>query len=107
MKISPIPLRLLDSSVTLLLPSQDGYSSVEVERVRVVRSSKVREYSAAVQRDVSQLTVYYDCVNSLPASLSFPAGALILYDGVRYEITESQLFSAVSPHHIRITAVKV
>ena len=100
----PIPKALLSDSVTLLVPDGDGFSSADISAVRVQYSSAVREYSAVVMRDESEITVYYDLVNSRPVGVSFAAGMLLLHEGRRYEILSAERFDAFSPHHIRIKA---
>lgn len=107
MNIRPIPLSLLNGSLTLLVPDGDGYSEYELTSVRVVRRSEITDRSAVNVRDISELTVYYDCVNSSPADMEFSAGMLLEQDGVRYEIVRAEEFAAQGPHHVRITARKV
>ena len=105
--IMPIPNELLCDSVTLLKPDGSGYSSVVIDSVRVVRRSKVSEYSSTIVRDNSEITVYYDCINSSPTDMEFSAGMLVEYECERYEILVAEMFRAYSPHHIRITAKRV
>ena len=104
MEIRPIPWTLLADACTLLVPDGSGWSSVELSDVRVLWRSRVSEYSSAIVRDNSELTVYYDCTRSSPADASFRAGMQLVYDGERYEILEAQQFCTDRPHHIRITA---
>ena len=105
--IRPIPSALLNDCVVLMVPSEGGYVSHDISSVRVVRSSKVSEYSAVKVRDSSVITVYYDCAASKPTGMDFAAGMLIVHDGVRYELISAEEFKAVAPHHIRLTAKKV
>ena len=107
MTVKPIPQELLRDAVTLLVPAASGYESCELSCVRVVRKSAVSDRSAVNVRDVSEITVYYDCVNSSPAGAELSAGMLLESDGVRYEIIRAEEFSALEPHHIRITARRV
>lgn len=107
MNIRPIPASLLKDSITLLVPYSGGYHSITVEKVRVCCRSRVSEYSAAIMRDTSEITVYYDCEQSYPSHTEFSAGMLIMYDGARYEVLSAETFSADVPHHIRITAKRV
>ncbi len=107
MTIRPIPSALLADTITLLTPSEGGYITQDISAVRVVRHSKVSEYSAVNIRDGSCITVYYDCTVSAPAGIAFEAGMLVMYDGVRYEIISAETFKALSLHHIRLTARKV
>lgn len=104
MRVLPIPRGLLREKIKLLVPADSGYSVQEICSVRVVRTSKVREYNSTVVRDSSEILVYYDCTNSVPAGISFSAGMLILFDDRRYEIISAEEFSGNGPHHIRITA---
>lgn len=105
--IRPIPSALLNDCIVLMVPSEDGYVSHEISSVRVIRSSKVSDYSAVRVRDGSEITVYYDCVASRPTGIEFAAGMLIVYDSVRYELILAEEFKAAAPHHIRLTAKKV
>ncbi|MBQ8171950.1 MAG: hypothetical protein IJZ95_08185 [Oscillospiraceae bacterium] len=107
MTIRPIPSSLLNDTVVLMIPSASGYISHDISSVRVVRSSKVSEYSAVRVRDSSVITVYYDCTVSKPTGMAFSAGMLIVFDGVRYELLSAEEFKAEAPHHIRLTAKKV
>lgn len=107
MTVKPIPSQLLGDTVTLFEPEDDGWSEREISSVRVVRSSEVTDHAALNARDVSQLTVYYDCVNSYPADVRFSAGMLMEHDGTRYELIRTEEFTASSLHHIRITARKI
>lgn len=103
----PIPLGLLADNITLMTPTVDGYDSTEIYDVRVQKKSAVREYNSTAVRDISEITVYYDCENSSPHGVEFLAGMLIVHEEVRYEILEAEQFSAERLHHIRITARKV
>ena len=107
MTARPIPAALLRDSFTLLVPDGGGYDRVAVTSVRVVRRSQIREYSAVVIRDESDLTVYYDCANSLPAGLEFEAGMKIEYGGRNYAIISVERFDAQTAHHYRLKAVLV
>lgn len=103
----PIPLELLADDITLMTPTVDGYDSTEIYNVRVQKKSAVREYNSAAVRDISEITVYYDCENSSPRGVDFLAGMLIMHDDVRYEILAAEQFAAEQLHHIRIIARKV
>lgn len=107
MTIKPLPSVLLCDEITLLTPDGSGYDSTYVSAVRVVRCSRVSEYSASIVRDSSELTVYYDCRVSSPSGLSFAAGMLIEYDDCRYEIISVQEHCTNTPHHIKMTAKRV
>lgn len=102
-----IPIELLADEITLMAPTVDGYDSTEIYNVRVQKKSAVREYNSAAVRDISEITVYYDCENSSPHGVDFLAGMLIQHDDVRYEILAAEQFSAEQLHHIRITARRV
>lgn len=99
-----IPLKLLNDEITLLVPTVSGYDAVEIYNVRVQQTSAVREYSSTAVRDISQITVYYDCENSSPQGVEFAAGMLIEFVGRRYEIISAAQFAAESLHHVKITA---
>ncbi len=100
----PIPMELLADEITLMVPTVDGYDSTEIYNVRVQKKSAVREYNSTAVRDISEITVYYDCENSSPQGVEFLAGMLIQHDDMRYEILTAEQFSAEQLHHIRITA---
>ena len=102
-----IPMELLADEITLMTPTVDGYDSTEIYNVRVQKKSAVREYNFSAVRDISEITVYYDCENSSPNGVEFLAGMLIVHAGVRYEILTAEQFSAEQLHHIRITARSV
>ncbi len=104
MRVFPIPRGLLRQKITLLVPDESGYSAQDISSVRVVKTSKVREYNSTVIRDSSEILVYYDCTNSVPVGITFSAGMLILFEDRRYEIISAEEFSGERPHHIRITA---
>ena len=104
MEIRPIPWTLLDSSVTLLVPDENGWSGTLLTNVRVLWRSKVSEYSSAIVRDNSELTVYYDCVRSLPSDTELRAGMRLRYDGEEYEILSAERFGGASPHHVKLLA---
>ncbi len=99
-----IPLSLLNDEITLMVPVVDGYDSTEIYNVRVQKRSAVREYNASAVRDISEITVYYDCENSSPQGVEFLAGMLIVHENMRYEILSAEQFAAEKLHHIRITA---
>lgn len=103
----PIPLSLLNDVITLMAPTTDGYDSTEIYDVRVQKTSAVREYNSSKLRDISEITVYYDCQNSSPRGVDFIAGMLIMYEGERYEILSAEQFASDRPHHVRITARSV
>lgn len=99
-----IPMALLNDEITLLVPTVSGYDAVEIYNVRVQQTSAVREYNSTAVRDISQLTVYYDCENSLPHGVEFAAGMTLSFAGRRYEIISAAQFAAESLHHVKITA---
>lgn len=107
MSVKPIPVSLLSDSFLLFTPSESGYRNELVRNVRVVRKSEITDRSAVNVRDVSELTVYYDCVSSYPRYMEFAAGMLIQYEDISYEVIRVEEFSAEKLHHIRITARKV
>lgn len=107
MMLRPIPLSLLNDSVTLRVPYASGYESCEINNVRVVHRSEISDRAAVNVRDVSEITVYYDHEHSTPSDMEFAAGMLLVHGGLRYEIVRAEAFSAEGPHHIRITARKV
>ena len=88
MKIDPIPIELLTDSVTLLTPTDSGYSSTVLRNVRVIRTSTVTDHLVTHTRDRSELVVYFDCVNSTPMGTEFNAGQSLEYFGEKYEIVE-------------------
>lgn len=105
--ILPIPSELLTDSVTLYIPERSGYTTLDVYNVRVEHKLCVTEHTARDARDISEIVVYYDCVNSSPSEVSFAAGMLMRHLNTRYEILTVEHFAALQPHHIRITARKV
>ena len=105
--IMPVPSELLCDAITLLVPDGSGYSSVSIDSVRVVFRSKVSEYSSTITRDNSEITVYYDCTNSVPTDVKFAAGMLIEYENEYYEIIIVDVFRTYGPHHIRLKAKRV
>ena len=104
MDIRPIPRKLLCDSVLLSVPAADGYSVTEISSVRVVCGSKLKGYADSSMKEMSELIVYYDCVNSVPADVKFSAGMSLIFHDRRYEILSAEEFSGEGPHHIRITA---
>lgn len=102
--IKPIPAELLTDFVTLITPTKRGEASELITDVRVIRKDKLSENPA---RDTSEITVYYDCVNSSPGGIEFKIGQSLVYLDERYEITQTELFQAITPHHFRIKAVKI
>lgn len=102
-----IPLSLLNDEITLMTPTVDGYDSIEVYNVRVQKKSAVREHNSSAVRDISEITVYYDCENSHPLGVEFLAGMLIMHEDMRYEILSAEQFAAEKLHHIRIIARSV
>lgn len=81
MKIDPIPIELLTDSVTLLTPTDSGYSGTVLGNVRVIRTSTVTDHLVTHTRDRSELVVYFDCVNSTPMGTEFNAGQSLEYFG--------------------------
>ena len=53
MKIDPIPIELLTDSVTLLTPTDSGYSGTVLGNVRVIRTSTVTDHLVTHTRDRS------------------------------------------------------
>ncbi len=104
MVIRPIPLGLLKDRAVLLTPSDNGYLSTELTRVRTARIFRLREYNAETVRDNSQLILYYDCVNSLPKDVNFAVGMLLIHKSKRYEILTVEELCGEKPHHFKITA---
>lgn len=103
----PIPLILLNDSITLLVPAAGGYDETLLCDVRVEHRSQVSEPAASLPRDMSQLVVFYDHVNSSPADVEFAAGMLLEFGGERFEIISAQVYCTDSPHHTKITARKI
>lgn len=106
-ELKPIPAELLTDSAELLTPTDSGYDSEELENVRIIRTGAMTDYAAGYARENTQITMYFDCVNSLPADAEFSVGQLIAYNEEKYEITKTELFAGESPHHRKITARKV
>ncbi len=102
-----IPLSLLNDEITLMVPTVSGYDSTEIYNVRVQKTSAVREYSSSELRDISEITVYYDCENSSPQGVEFLAGMLIMHEDMRYEILSAEQFAADRIHHIRVRARRI
>ena len=106
MTLKPIPTLLLCDSFTLKVPGADGYSITSVTDVRVVRKSRISDFTTSRTRDETALTIYYDCTNSYPQGLSFSAGMTAVFCGEEFEILEAVLFSGEQPHHWKLTARK-
>ena len=102
----PMPVDILTDWATLLVPTASGFRETELSCVRIQRTSAVTDYAAGRTRDVTELVMYYDCVNSSPENVEFAAGQTLVYCGESYDITEAKLFCAPQPHHYRITARK-
>lgn len=107
MNIKPIPNELLGDSFTLLVPAASGgWTEKEIRNVRIERTEAVTEYSSQKQRSNTEITVWFDCVNSSPKT-DFSAGMKARYRGEIFVITEHKVYFAGAPHHCRFKARKV
>lgn len=106
MNVKPIPDSLLGDRFTLYTPRSGGWNGITVENVRVERTSAASSPTSSNTRDISEITVWYDCANSYP-SADFCAGMRAKYHGEIYQITEVKFYRANALHHIRIKAVKI
>lgn len=107
MKIPPIPNVLLTDEFVLLVPNGEGYKKTMVESVRITEKSAISDYVTANVKELSQITIYYDCERSYPSELEFKAGMNVQYGGELWEITEANRYGIDSPHHYTITARKI
>lgn len=106
MNVKPIPDALLGSELTLLVPSDAGWTTTHIGNVRVERTGAVSDYSSQKTRDNTEITVWYDCANSYPEA-EFSAGMRVRYRGEVYEITEEKTYCAGAPHHRKFKARKI
>ena len=106
MNLKPIPQILLGDSVTLQIPSEEGFGEQEIFNIRVERTNSIGESSASVPCENTEITVWYDFSLSYPAA-DFTAGMRIIYRGETYEINEVKVFKADTPHHLRLKARKI
>lgn len=107
MNIKPIPSELLGDSFTLISPNKYGGTvRTEINNVRVERVNSVTDYTSAA-RDCTELSIWFDCVNSGPEGTEFSAGERAEYLGELFELTEVRTLGADCPHHIKIKARKI
>ena len=106
MNVTPIPDRFLGDEFYLCTPTADGWSETHIYNVRVEKTSIVSAPTASSPRDISEITVWYDYVNSYP-SAEFTAGTRAKYHGEIFEITEVKFYRAEELHRCRIKAVKI
>ncbi len=104
MTARPIPLSLLNDEITLVTPTVSGFDRTEIYNVRVQHTSAVREYNSSAIREVTEITVYYDCENSSPQGVEFLAGMCMEYGGRAYEILSAECVYAELLHHVKIKA---
>jgi len=105
MNIKPIPDILLGDSVTLLIPASGKWNGKKISNVRVERTEAVNDYSSQKAREQTKITVWFDLAKSFPKT-DICAGMSVRYHGEIYEITESKIYSANAPHHLKFTARK-
>lgn len=123
MNVKPIPRRLLNDRIILVLPSARGFSEQILNGVRVERSAKLangENGSANNTRCSDEITVWVDYRNSSWSDLKepikeceagtpsavFPVGATVLYKNELFEIFESKVYKAEEPHHCKFKAGK-
>lgn len=106
MNIKPIPDELLGDDITLILPTGSGFYRRNIYNVRVEKLEAITDYASRKIRDNTVITVWYDYENSYPQA-DFPAGARVEYEDCVYEITETKVYSAGSPHHCKFKARKI
>lgn len=106
MRVEPIPNELLGSLIGVEIPSESGSYSRSVYNVRVERVEEIDDYTHQKSRDKTRIFVWFDYVNSYPAT-EFSVGMRIKYDGEVYEAVKVKVFSADSPHHCKVEARKI
>jgi hypothetical protein len=104
--INPIPDSLLGDSFSLIEPNKNGFERTEISNVRIDRTSAVSDYSSQRMRDTTELSIIFDCENSLPKYAEFCAGQQAEYCGETFEIVEVKLYSSDKPHHYTLKAKK-
>ena len=106
MKIEPIPDSLLGDDITVLVPGAGGWSEISVTNVRAEKISAIENgYTNPLER--TRLNVWYDYVNSQPKSLDINSGMRIRFDGELFDIISVKVIRAETPHHMKISAVKI
>lgn len=105
MTIKPIPDILLGDSVTLLIPASGKWNEKKINNIRVERTGAVNDYSSQRAREQTTITVWFDFAKSSPKT-DISAGMGVRYHGEVYEVTESKIYSADAPHHLKFTARK-
>lgn len=119
MNVKPIPNELLGEQIVLIVPTATGTAEYLVENVRAERSEKIEDSSAKSPRCYDEITVWADFHNSKltgipnftelietnPEAL-FPVGALVRYKNELFEVFESKIYKAGTPHHIKFKARK-
>lgn len=104
MNVKPIPKRLLRDRITLILPTENGFSEKTIINVRVERSESIENYSGSDIGSCTEITVWADRENT--AWMEFPVGAKVLYGGSMFTITEQKVYYAGEPHHCKFKAKK-
>lgn len=103
MNIIPIPSRLLTDSAVLLVPDGkdvfgDRYKEVKLEKVRICFEKKVR-LSSHNMVDTGGGTLYFDCMNSLPAGTEFDTKMKLRIGENRFRIAAAKAVKAESGVH--------
>lgn len=106
MIVRPIPNSLLGDEIILQKPTESGWSDVYVHNVRAERVSSVEGGISQNPYEKTELTVWYDCVNSYP-KVSFSVGMRVVFGKEIFEIKKSRVYRAQNPHHCKFTAVKI
>ncbi|MCH5203963.1 MAG: hypothetical protein J1F03_04390 [Oscillospiraceae bacterium] len=106
MNTEPIPNELLGDDIFIQKPSQNGWTDLYISNVRAERSSTIESGYPDKPREKTKLTVWYDCVNSRPQT-EVECGMRIRFNGEIFDIVSVRVIRAKTPHHLKITAVKI
>lgn len=106
MTIEPIPDSLLGDEIVVLKPDQNGWTECTVSNVRAEKTNAV-ENGYSNPQEKTRLIVWYDFVNSNPKALDIASGMRIRFEGEIFDIVSVKVYRAETPHHIKISAVKI
>ena len=105
MNVKPIPNALLGDDITLMLPTESGFTETPISNVRVERSESIANYTSDDPRRRAVITVWADYHNS--TWTDFPVGAKVRFGGEVFEITEQKVYRAGEPHHCKFRAIRI
>lgn len=102
--LPPIPRDILIHSATKYTTTKDRYGKETISAsapITFIRCEPVSEWKQANIGEMKddKLLMFYDCVNSLPAGLSFAKGDKVEFNGQDYTVRS---FKDFSPHHLEI-----